>query len=206
MFGRFLSVFYQSVLQSTITKEELALLPSEKFEGRIYVASTEAEAQKAVDYLSRFPILGFDTETKPCFRKGVKRNVALVQISTDEACFLFRLNGKGLFQPLIDLLLNPNILKIGLSLRDDFTNIRRSNNITPQGFIDLQNIAPDYGIKEMSLTKMYAILFGKKISKNQRLTNWEANALTELQKQYAALDAWACIKIYNQLCNMPKSA
>jgi ribonuclease D len=131
--------------------------------------------------------------------------VALIQISSADCCFLFRLNEHGIFPALVELMTNPEILKIGLSLHDDFHNIRRRLKFEPQGFIDLQNIVGDYGIEEMSLTKIYAILFCKKISKSQRLTNWEADCLTELQKRYAALDAWACLKIYEKLCTMPKS-
>ena len=122
-----------------------------------------------------------------------------MQISTDEACFLFRLNRIGIPQPLEDFMVNDKILKIGLSLRDDFGAIRKRTDIKPANFLDLQNYVGQFGIEDASLQKIYAILFDKKISKGQRLSNWEADVLTEQQKKYAALDAWACLKIYNEL-------
>ena len=92
-------------------------------------------------------------------------------------------------------------MKIGLSLRDDFNSLRKRVEINPQNFLDIQSLVLQYGIEEASLQKIYAILFGKKISKGQRLSNWETDILTEQQKRYAALDAWACLQIYKQLNN-----
>ena len=190
----------------TITTEEMALLPLEVFQGKIEIVQTEKEADCAVEYLSQFNRIGFDTETRPSFTKGVIKGVSLIQLSTPDSCFLFRLNTLNGFQPsLIMLLSNPNILKIGLSLRDDFHSMGRRLKFVPQGFLDLQKIIQSYGIEELSLQKIYAILYGKRISKTQRLTNWEAPELTESQKKYAALDAWACLKIYETLCPTKKS-
>ncbi|MDR1682110.1 MAG: 3'-5' exonuclease domain-containing protein 2, partial [Candidatus Symbiothrix sp.] len=185
----------------TITKEEIASLPVETFPGQIEVVETEEDANNVVDYLLQFDRIGFDTETRPSFMKGVVKSVALIQLSTPEICFLFRLNRMALFPvSLIRLLSNPEVLKIGLSLRDDFQTMGRRMKFVPQGFFDLQNIMKLHEIEELSLQKIYAILFGKKISKSQRLTNWEAQQLTESQQKYAALDAWACLKIYEKLC------
>ncbi|MDR0614294.1 MAG: 3'-5' exonuclease domain-containing protein 2 [Dysgonamonadaceae bacterium] len=188
----------------TITKEEISGFSAEEFTGRIYVADNPVDSEKAVHYLSRFERLGFDTETRPSFTKGLHRSVSLVQLSTFDACFLFRLTGGGFPPALINLLSNPEILKIGLSLRDDFLSMSRRMKFSPRGFVDLQQIVRNYDIEDLSLQKIYAILFGKKISKNQRLTNWEAKELTEPQKKYAALDAWACLKIYEYLCPTKK--
>ncbi|MCD8269078.1 MAG: 3'-5' exonuclease domain-containing protein 2 [Parabacteroides sp.] len=183
----------------SISKEEISLLEIEEFKGRIIVIDTEKDADKAVTYLSGFEAVGFDTETRPSFKKGMRYKISLMQISTDEACFLFRLNRIGIPQPLEDFLVNEKILKIGLSLRDDFGAIRKRKDIKPANFLDLQNYVGQFGIEDASLQKIYAILFEKKISKGQRLSNWDADVLTEQQKKYAALDAWACLKIYNQL-------
>ena len=183
----------------TISKEEISLLEIEEFPGRIIVIDTEKDADKAVEYLLQFEAVGFDTETRPSFKKGTRYKISLMQISTDEACFLFRLNRIGIPQPLEDFMVNDKILKIGLSLRDDFGAIRKRTDIKPTNFLDLQNYVGQFGIEDASLQKIYAILFDKKISKGQRLSNWEADVLTEQQKKYAALDAWACLKIYNQL-------
>lgn len=183
----------------TISKEEISLLEIEEFPGRIIVIDTEKDADKAVEYLLQFEAVGFDTETRPSFKKGTRYKISLMQISTDEACFLFRLNRIGIPQSLEDFMVNDKILKIGLSLRDDFGAIRKRTDIKPANFLDLQNYVRQFGIEDASLQKIYAILFDKKISKGQRLSNWEADVLTEQQKKYAALDAWACLKIYNQL-------
>ena len=158
-----------------------------------------SDAKKAVRYLSKFSMIGFDTETRPAYKKGSHHSVSLIQLSTEDTCFLFRVNILGFPKCLSDLLSNPKIKKVGLSLRDDFASINRRQALIPEGFIDLQKIVQEYGITDISLQKVYAILFNKKISKNQRLTNWEADVLTDSQKKYAALDAWACLKIYKKL-------
>lgn len=186
---------------TNITKEELAELPLEEFEGRIFVVLTEKEANKAVDYLMKFKTLGFDTETRPNFKKGQRNKVALMQISTDDTCFLFRLNRIGIPDSLEKLLSSEEVKKIGLSLRDDFGALRKRSEMEPTNFVDLQKVVGNYGIDAASLQKIYAILFKKKISKGQRLTNWEADVLTDAQQKYAALDAWACLRIYNHLNN-----
>ena len=185
----------------SITKDEIAVFDTEEFNGRIFVIDTPDRADQAVSYLSQFDYLGFDTETRPTFRKGKLNSVALIQLATDKRCYLFRLNRIGFSVSLIRLLSNENIKKIGLSLNDDFTSISRRIKFTPQGFVDLQKIVSEHDIASISLQKIYAILFQKKISKSQRLSNWEAEKLSGAQKKYAALDAWACLKIYKKLCH-----
>ncbi|MCC8154175.1 MAG: 3'-5' exonuclease domain-containing protein 2 [Tannerellaceae bacterium] len=176
---------------SSITKEEIAKLDKEEFPGRIIVIDTIEAAEKAVRYLSLFSMIGFDTETRPSFKKGLRYKVALMQLSTEDACFLFRLNKIGIPASLEKLLSSKEHIKIGLSLRDDFATLHRRTNMQPENFIDLQQIVGTYGIEDFSLQKIYAILFGKKITKGQQLTNWEAEELTESQQKYAALVAWA---------------
>ena len=185
----------------TITKEEISTLPVEEFAGRIIVIQTKAEADKAVEYLMKYDLVGFDTETRPSFKKGQYYKVSLIQISTDDTCFLFRLNYIGFPESLKQFVSSPEVTKIGLSLRDDFGALRTRSSVEPVNFIDLQSIVGSYGIDAASLQKIYAILFKKKISKGQRLSNWEADVLTEPQKKYAALDAWACLTIYKHLNN-----
>jgi len=192
-------------LGKTITKEELQQFAIEEFHGRIWEIQTKEEVDQAVEYLSKHRLLGFDTETKPAFKRGKTNEVALIQLATDDTCVLFRLNKIGFPEPLIKLLSNPNILKIGLSLRDDFMSMGRKMKFHPEGFIDLQKEVGKFEIDDISLQKIYALLFSKKISKSQRLSNWEAEKLTESQKKYAALDAWACLKIFEELCQLQKS-
>lgn len=183
----------------TITKEELSKLETETFEGKIIVVNNEDEAQKACEYLLQFDAIGFDTETKPAFKKGVSHKIALMQLSTEDTCFLFRLNVIGLPDCLADILTNSSIKKIGLSLKDDFSAIHKRNPLKPINFIDLQSFVKEYNIEDNGLQRIYGILFGKRISKGQRLTNWEAETLSESQRHYAALDAWACLMIYKKL-------
>jgi len=189
---------------STITKDEIAGLDVEEFTGRIIPITTEKDADKAVEYLMQFPRVGFDTETRPSFKKGQRYKISLMQIATEEACFLFRLNYIDFPPSLQELLKSYKVMKIGLSLRDDFSAIRKRVDLAPKNFLDLQDFVGKFGIDEASLQKIYAILFNKKISKGQRLTNWEADTLTESQQKYAALDAWACLQIYNQLIQQYK--
>lgn len=186
--------------QPTIDKKLISEMPKVTFPGRIIIIYSEEEARKAVAYLNRCEIVGVDTETRPSFKKGKINDVALLQISTRDTCFLFRLNRIGIPDFLEEFLLN-DVLKIGLSLRDDFNMLRRANKKDPRvgNWIELQDYVGRFGIEEKSLQKIYAILFGKKISKSQRLSNWEADVLTEAQQQYAATDAWATLEIYLKL-------
>lgn len=187
-------------LRNKISKQQVTEMPKENFPGRIFVVYTEADARKAVKYLNTHSIVGVDTETRPSFRRGKMHNVALLQISTHDTCFLFRLNHLGL-PDFLDEFLRNNVLKVGLSLRDDFAMLRKRNqgDLREGNWVELQDYVPRFGIEEKSLQKIYALLFGKKISKAQRLSNWEAEVLTEAQQLYAATDAWACVEIYNYL-------
>ena len=183
----------------TITKEQIAELDQETFEGTLHVIDQLKQVPEAVAYLATQSTLGFDTETKPAFKRGQVHKVALMQLATEQECFLFRLNRIGYPDMLEDIIGNPAIRKIGLSLRDDFAAIRKRSGQLPENFIDLQSYVDKFGIEVNSLQKIYAILFGKKISKNQRLSNWEAPVLSPAQQSYAAIDAWACLRIYNYL-------
>ena len=186
-------------IKSNIAKADIAQMPSELFGGRIIVIHSVSDVEKAVNYLKGFPILGIDTETRPSFAKGKTYEVSLLQLSTEDTCFLFRLNYIGMPKALVDLLQDGRQLKVGLSLRDDIQSLNRKHKFEPRNFLDLQNYVKEMGIEAQSLQKIYALLFGKKISKSQRLTNWEADVLTDRQKGYAATDAWACVRMYKYL-------
>lgn len=184
----------------TISKEQLNTLPVERFGGKIIVVSSDETADKAVHYLRNAGEIGFDTETKPSFRKGIINDVALLQLSTLDRCYLVRLSKIGHIPKSVKKLLeDENVLKIGLSIKDDFLNLGRTDRIEPKGFIDLQDYVKDFKIKDNSLTKIYSLNFGKRIAKSQQLSNWEASSLSEAQKNYAALDAAACLAIYSNL-------
>ena len=161
------------VIKKTIKKEDIKEMPKVLFPGRIHLVQTPWEAEKAVTYLKKYSLLGIDSETRPSFTKGQSHKVALLQVSSEEYCFL--------------------------SLRDDFMMLHKRAPFEQHSCIELQEYVRMFGIQDKSLQKIYGILFGEKISKSQRLSNWEAEHLTEPQKQYAATDAWACLNIYNRL-------
>ena len=185
--------------RANIEKSEVAGMPTAAFSGRIITIDTIADADKAVKALSSEKLLGIDTETRPSFRKGLQYEVSLIQLSTADTCFLIRLNRTGIPDSLVSLLENKNIIKIGLSLHDDYQSLCRRRKFKAGGFLDLQQHVTKYGIEEKSLQKIFAIVFGQRISKSQQLTNWENDVLTDKQKLYAATDAWACLEIYNKL-------
>ena len=177
-------------------------MPQVMFPGDIHVIDSIFHVNEAVRVLMNHEIVGFDTETRPSFRKGVVHKTALIQISTLDECFLFRTCKIGMPQDLAQYLASPAYQKVGLSLHDDFNIMSKFENCRePQGFIDLQEIVGKFCITDISLQKIYAILFGEKIAKGQQLTNWEAPELTPAQQNYGAVDAWACLKIYNYLKN-----
>jgi len=183
-------------IKASVDKKAITVMPSVSFQGRIVVVISESECDKAVAFLSTQKIVGIDTETRPSFSKGKSYKVSLIQVSTEDTCFLFRLNYIGFPDSLRGFLENEKILKVGLSLKDDFNAMHKRTSLAPHGFIELQKYMKEFGVTDMSLQKIYALLFGEKISKNQRLTNWEADVLSDKQKQYASIDAWACLRIY----------
>ena len=180
-------------------KQYISTLPKAEFQGKIVIIHSQREVKAAVDFLRKQTIVGVDTETRPSFRRGLTYQVALLQISTLDICFLFRLNMLGLPSELAQFFETPEILKIGLSLKDDISLLKRRAQFKPQGFIDLQDFVKTMGIEDMSLQKLYANVFGEKISKSAQLTNWENTVLTESQKKYAATDAYATLRIYLEL-------
>lgn len=193
------------IIKEAFDKKEIGALPVASFEGRIIIVQSETESDKAVRYLLSQQILGIDTETRPSFRKGQTHQVALLQVSTVDTCFLFRLNMIGITESIKRLLEDCSVIKVGLSLKDDMHQLSKRADFTPGMFIELQHEVKKMGIKDMSLQKIYANLFSKRISKGQQLSNWEADTLTPQQKAYAATDAWACIMIYNELNELKRN-
>lgn len=185
--------------QAKIDKEIVKDLPIAQTDCQIELIDSPDEVDKAVKYLLHSKVVGFDTESKPSFTKGKSNKIALMQISTQKRCFLFRLQMIGKNQRLKEFLENENIKKIGVAIHGDLRNLRVWSKFEPKNFVDLQNIVGDYGIEELGLQKIYAIVFGKKISKSQQLSNWEAKILNRAQQVYAATDAWACRQIYLKL-------
>ena len=174
-------------------------MPLTGFSGKIYVLETPEQAVTALEKLNEEKMVGIDTETKPAFARGQMHKVALLQLATLDEAYLFRLNKMGFPPELGEFLSNKKILKIGLALKDDFVGLNRHHRFKPENIVDLQKIVKEYGILELGLQKLYAVVFGQKISKSQRLSNWESPVLSEQQQVYAATDAWATLKIYLKL-------
>ncbi len=184
---------------ATITNEQTAQLPAAQFPGQIVVVDEKRAIRAACAALAAQPVIGFDTETRPSFRPGVHNRVALLQLSTPDRCFLFRLCRIPLDRDILRILESPSILKIGAAVSGDLAALHELRHFSEKGFVDLQNEVGRWGIEEKSLRKMSAIVLGRRVSKAQRLSNWEAANLTPQQQMYAATDAWSCIRIYNRL-------
>lgn len=184
---------------ASISNEEVAALDAVQFDGEIVVVDSAAALADACRYLARQSLIGFDTETRPSFTAGVTNKVALLQLFGGEKCFLVRLNRVGLSRDVVALLQNPAIAKIGAAVSNDILSLNALRHFKARGFIDLQTLVGDYGIEDKSLRKISGIVLGKKVSKAQRLSNWEAKILTPQQQMYAATDAWVCVEIYKRL-------
>lgn len=187
------------IWKTSITKAELAELPIATYKGKITIVDTTENAHAATEVLRAAGTIGFDTETRPSFRKGEHHFVSLLQLSITSETFLFRLNHIGMPDCVRELLEDETLTKIGISIHDDFLNLNKKYPLEPRGFIELQTYVKEFNIADNSLSRIYGILFEQRISKGQRLTNWEAPVLTEHQQEYAALDALACLHIYYHL-------
>ena len=195
----------RKIIYNKFDKKAIATLPTVVFPGKTVVVMSESEAEKAVDFLLSNSILGIDTETRPSFKKGETHKVSLLQVATHTVCFLFRLNYIDITPSILRLLENQEVPMIGLSLHDDILSLRKRTDFKPGLFIDLQDMVGEIGIEDLSLQKLYANLFHQKISKRQRLTNWDSDVLNDKQKAYAALDAWACINLYEEIVKLKRN-
>ncbi len=195
------------MFKEAITPEELQKLEYASFPGKIYVIdSVGAEFNRAVNYLRTQKIIGFDTETRPCFGPNQPRyDVSLLQLSGPGKAFLFRVNRTGMHRRLCNLLSDKRIIKVGAAIHDDIRGLQKHNDFKAGGFVDLQKIVCEYGIRDKSVKKMAAIILGFRISKTQQLSNWEADRLSEAQEMYAATDAWVCREMYVKLMQSEKN-
>jgi ribonuclease D len=185
--------------QENITAEQIRTLDLKWFEGEIILVDNLVAFKEVIRKLSNSEILGFDTETRPSFRRGRRNNVSLLQLANARIACLFRINHIGIPDELVDLLSDRNIIKSGVALHDDIRFLKNVRRFEPDGFIDLQKLVREYNIESTGLKKLTAIVLGFRISKSQQVTNWEATSLTDAQKLYAATDAWVCYEIYKKL-------
>lgn len=193
---------------SSISKEQIETLEYVSFPGEIKIIdSLGSDFNRAVNYLKRQKIIGFDTESRPCFSPSQpKYGVALLQLSGPTKAFLFRTNIIGMHRKLCGLLSDRRIIKVGAAVHDDIRGLQKYQDFTPGSFVDLQKMVGEYGITDKSVKKMSAIILGYRISKTQQLSNWEAETLSEPQMKYAATDAWICREMYLKLMNSPKES
>jgi len=187
--------------KENITVEEIAEHELSWFKGEIVLVDDLKSFYQVFPRLLGSDLLGFDTETRPTFKKGRKNSVSLIQLSTADLACLFRINKIGIPDELIDLLSDPSVTKAGVAVHDDIRFLKGIKKFSPEGFIDLQNLVKDFGIQSSGLKKLAAIILGFRISKRQQVTDWEAEQLTEAQQIYAATDAWVCYEIYKKLIN-----
>ena len=185
----------------SIKPEEMEKMPMTAFQGEIQVIKKFGRKYlKAIDYLNKQQVIGFDTETRPTFSPGQKSGgVSLLQLSGADKAFLFRIKKLGMTPKLCRLMANEKIAKVGAATGEDVLGLQRYSPFKPAAFIDLQRIVWEYGIKDKSVKKMAAIILGIRISKTQQLSNWDADELSEAQQKYAATDAWVCREMYLKL-------
>ena len=189
----------KKLIYNKVDKAMVSELKRVEFFGKIMVVNTPEEAERVVDDLLSQPILGFDTETRPAFVRGRHYVCSLLQVATHTDCFLFRLNYIGLCPAVVRLLGDETVTKVGLAWNNDLLSLRELGKFKQGHFIDLQQMVRELGIEDQSLVKIYANLFGERISKTERLSNWERTELKMSQMVYAAIDAWACVRIYNEV-------
>ncbi|MDR2814416.1 MAG: 3'-5' exonuclease domain-containing protein 2 [Prevotellaceae bacterium] len=182
-----------------ITHEDIEALPYVAFGGKITVVDKREKVAAAVSCLMQEKILGYDTETRPSFTRGVHYGVSLVQLSTADQAFLFRVDKIGVPSELVALLQSCDVLKVGVAINEDIRGMQRIGAFKPQGFVDLQQLTERYGVEDKALKKIAAIVLNLRISKSQQTSNWAALRYTAEQKLYAATDAWVCREIYLKL-------
>ena len=186
-----------------ISKEEINELPLGQFEGEIFLIDQMEDVEEAAEFLAKQNIIGFDTETKPAFRRGVVNSVGLLQLSTSTQAFLFRLNLLGGFpDELRNLLENEKIVKVGAAVHDDIKGLAKlTDSFYAQSFFDLNDELKKVGFHNVGVRNLCGMVLKMRISKAEQVSNWEAEELTEKQKRYAATDAWACLEIFQKLKN-----
>lgn len=191
-------------LRISITAEEINNLPLRTFGGKVSVISDPGQLSKIVEEINTHDVVGFDTETRPSFKKGQIFQVSLLQLAIPRKVFLIRLNHTGVTKELSSLFSNQSIIKAGVGIRDDLKALQKLRNFEPAGFFDLSTLAKEAGLQVESVKKLTALLLGFRISKSAQTSNWEVVTFTQKQIEYAATDAWVCLELYHKL--KPKNA
>ena len=184
-----------------VSKDEIKNYSVEKFNGKISIIDKKKDLLDAYLFLKKQKIIGFDTESRPTFKKGLSSNVSLIQFSTKNEVFLFRINIIGFDDMLIDLINDKKIKKIGIAIFDDIKSLQKIKEFESNSVIDLNKLALNLGFESIGAVKLSILILGFSISKSARLSNWEKKDLTTSQIEYAATDAWICNMIYKKLLN-----
>ncbi len=192
------------MFRQSITDKEISELPRLKFEGNVHLITKDEQVLSAVEELRQHKIIGFDTETRPSYKKGKRNKVALLQLATETDAYLFRLHYLSEYQPVYEILSEPDIVKVGVAVNGDFKELKRLYDFEPQNFVELQRYVKEFKIENISLKKMTAIVLGGRISKRQQRSDWQANPLSDSQINYAATDAWVSLMIYKKLLKNEK--
>lgn len=189
----------KKMYRKTISRDELNSLPLNSFKGNIRVIEDFEEINKVLPLIQKVRCLGFDTETRPSFRKGPNNRIALLQLATENEAFLFRINKTKLPDALVRILTDPDLIKVGAAIRDDIKGLQKYSDFVPAGFVELQDYVSNFGIESNGLRKLAGIVLNFRISKRYQVSNWENKKLSEGQIQYAATDAWVSYKVYSVL-------
>lgn len=183
-----------------ITKEEVNALPLGQFEGEMFLIDKIEDVDEVAEFLTQQRVIGFDTETKPAFTKGVTNHVSLLQLSTSTQAFLFRLNQIGFPDSIRNILEKENIVKVGAAVHDDIKGLAKlTDSFYANSFFDLNDELKRVGFLNIGVRNLCAMVLGIRISKSEQVSNWEADTLTIKQQRYAATDAWGCLEIFKKL-------
>ena len=182
--------------KNKLSKTEINSLPLRYYNGPIHIIQTAEQAKEACAILMKEKVLGFDTETRPAFNKGQSYLPSLIQLAGTKVVYLFQLSQCGLTDEIIILLSNVNIIKSGVAINQDLTELQQILNFEPAGFVDLGDIAKSKGLPHHGLRGLAAYLLKFRISKSARTSNWSTNQLTKKQIKYAATDAWVGRELY----------
>lgn len=187
------------MFEKEITKQQVNELPLQRYEGKVIVVSTQEQLDVALQELNKATVIGFDTESKPTFRKGDYNPVAMIQMAVPGKVYLIRINLTGFTPELQALFANEKVIKAGISIRDDIKEMQRQAHFEPANVVELNDIAKEAGVKNIGVRSLAGIFLEIRISKGQQTSNWSRETLSEGQIAYAATDAWVCLEIYQKL-------
>lgn len=180
----------------SISKDALNKLPIRAYEGPIRVINDREQVASCIKILAQEKIIGFDTETRPSFERGVSYPPALLQLATSTEVFVFQFQALGGLGALRSILENPDIIKAGVALSDDIKQLNDCWKFTPRQFIEIGTMAKVLGLKQTGLRSLAGLLLGFRISKKEQRSNWARANLSRSQIIYAATDAWVSRELY----------